>query len=695
MSQCGLKKTTLDLSQGVVVEMSTLVNDDAQTEQRRVGHPRGTWKTVLLFTWLLISVAPLAAGEQSPVKQSLAPKGELSGELSSKMAPPPEALIAERPRLRRPTNLDAAEQKGRTFRVSSLKPEYVWNRSGNLSPGQMLDVTVPLKRGPNGYDVTSEPAEAELVNLKELNKLQEQRFTLAALQRMLEAVVAKFHEQGIFGVYVGANADDISPEGLDLRAVDNQALRLAVRVPVLGELHTVAQGDRVSTEERVDHPLHERIRTESPVGVGGFIMKDQLENFVHYLNRHPGRQVHMTVAPSAEGKEGEAKVDYVVSEGRQWNLFAHVANTGTKATSEWRETFGFRHNQLTNNDDILILNYTTASFSKSHAIHGTYEIPFPWWPKLRVKGGVYFSSYRATDLGIFSMEFKGHNFEAMGEGIVNVYQQGPHFLDLFVGGRWQNINVKKLDDLGGSDEGREDFSLFYFGLRAERLTDNGNTTAEFRGEGNWNLIGSADRERLEKLGRMDVERSWFVGSLELTHSCYMDQWFGSEHRAHMIEFLIRGQHAFGDRLVPQHLFTLGGQNSVRGYPEAFCSGDSGIMGSVEYRFYFPRLLSPENGESKIMGRTFRWAPVHPGGRADWDLALSTYCDFGWTVNHSRKVSYEKNCTLVGVGVGAELIILTHLRVRGDLAWAMHEACASMREVEVGDMRGMISAAVIY
>ena len=70
-------------------------------------------------------------------------------------------------------------------------------------------------------------------------------------------------------------------------------------------------------------------------------------------------------------------LDYLITENRPWLVYGQVSNTGTRDTNRWRERFGFIHNQLTSNDDVLTLDYITAGFDQSHAVFASYEAPFP------------------------------------------------------------------------------------------------------------------------------------------------------------------------------------------------------------------------------------------------------------------------------------------------------------------------------
>ena len=91
---------------------------------------------------------------------------------------------------------------------------------------------------------------------------------------------------------------------------------------------------------------------------------------------------------------GEVNLDNLVSEVRPWYAYAQVSNTGTKQTDPWRERFGFVHNQLTGNDDVLSIDYLTAGFEQSHAIVGSYELPVFNIDRLRYNRADQYYGYR-------------------------------------------------------------------------------------------------------------------------------------------------------------------------------------------------------------------------------------------------------------------------------------------------------------
>jgi hemolysin activation/secretion protein len=137
--------------------------------------------------------------------------------------------------------------------------------------------------------------------------------------------------------------------------------------------------------------------------------------------------------------------------------------------------------------------------------------------------------------------------------------------------------------------------------------------------------------------------------------------------------------------------TLGGLYSVRGYKEAETSGDSIGVVSLEYRLHLPRLFTPNRTPYSILGvENFRVVPQHVYGQPDWDLILRPFFDVGrsW---RTRATSSRINQTMIGSGIGIELVLKQNLRARFDYGWALK----STLETDSGDGRARFVVRLQY
>ena len=178
------------------------------------------------------------------------------------------------------------------------------------------------------------------------------------------------------------------------------------------------------------------------------------------------------------------------------------------------------------------------------------------------------------------------------------------------------------------------------------------------------------------MGRANPDASFILAQPNLQGSFYLEPLIdsadfdaGHSTLANEIYASIRGQWAFGYRVIPEFEQTAGGFYTVRGYPEAAAAGDNVFVATAEYRFHLARALgvAPNPSKFSLFGDPFRLLPEQPYQRPDWDLVLRGFIDAG-EIFQSSIVPGEFNSTLVGAGVGAELQVYQNIDVRGD--WGM-------------------------
>lgn len=597
---------------------------------------------------------------------------------------------------------------GKTYPVSKFVLRY-GNKHPDLPPiEEVMAVEVELGKLADAYVAPRPGVEAVTVKLADVPGLPVHRFYESAIRTVNLAIVRFFNEQKIIGVFVTIDPEALDLEtGKDLRKKGDTALREVIWVGVVTKVRTIASGERVPDDERIDSPVHRRIKDRSPIQPGregkvgrtALIRKDLLDDYVFRLNRHPGRRVD--VALSSAGKTGDVCLDYLVSENKPWLAYAQLTNTGTKQTGKWRERFGVIHNQLTGNDDILTVDYSTTRFHTTHAVMGSYEAPVGRcdWLRWRVYGS--YSEYSASDVGLSSQEFSGRDVTASAELIATV-QYRQLFLDVMGGARWRRIHVS--DSLVGS-KAREDFLIPHVALRLTRKTDLATTAAMIRLETNCPSLAGTSGDGIRNLGRIDAAPRWWLIRWDLNQSFYLEPLLNREAwadgstpksstLAHEMMFAFRGQRSLGYRLIAQEEDVVGGFYSVRGYHESEVAGDSAMVATAEYRFHLPRALPIQRDTKKVMilGRPFRYAPPSVYGRPDWDLIFRTFFDVGRTTIRGQLAS-EHDQTLVGWGLGVELQLYQNVIVRTDWGQALRDVRGG--GTRAGDHRFHISITLIY
>ncbi len=621
-----------------------------------------------------------------------------------------EALEAE-------VRSEAGEQDGPAFAVGQFAIGYLEDHDDHPALGGVLPRKVKLLATPTGYVAPRPDAPGEVVSLRGLPQPVE-RYHASALAVISRALLRDVQKLGLMGVFVLPHPEDLEPhEERDLRDEGNFTLRFAVSTGRIEEVRTIAVGDRITGNWLVNHKAHGRIRDDSPLqpavlaeeGTSDLLRRDVLEDYLHQLNRHPGRHVEASLASSQEGT-GVA-LDYRVHEARPWTPYLQVADTGTRRTNPWQSRLGVIHRQLTGNDDILVLEYLNAGWNNLNGINGAYEAPWfrsrrprwmktsgfeppylawvdrdkiPWWGldnlRWRLSGGY---SRVEVDLGKLVenevTELITEDWNIGGEAIFQVWQHENLFVDVFAGGRLRQVD---LENESSANDGVVDISSGGFGARFERTNAYSNMRGRLAFE--FGSVKGSDRD-LTAQARTRVDDDWTLLQWNLGVSHYLEPLLDREAwedptteesstLAHEIALSFRGQQAFDDaRLLPQVSQVIGGLYSVRGFSQGTAVGDSTYVGSVEYRFHLPRALPVQRRPMQlpVIG-DFRASPQQVYGRPDWDFIIRTFVDMGYSDRNGGEDVLEFDQFLTSVGVGLEATFKGNLRARVDWARGVYE-----------------------
>ena len=586
---------------------------------------------------------------------------------------------------------------GPRYQVDRLVIKYVPDGLPGLpSTEQIQQVQSRLFLTDTGF-VAPQPDDAtHTFTLAQIDQLPSAWFYASAINQICLDIVAHVNRQGLAGIFVGPDPSQIKPKRLpqggfgfgdDLRPKNDRNLKLIIRIAVVQKIRTIGSGQRVpSDERRIDHPAHGRIRRLSPVAEDEVLNKKKLDDYLFRLKRHPGRRVDAAVSAGPQlADRGHTFLDLLIQEAKPWAAYVQASNTGTEETGDWRERFGYVHNQLTGNDDIFSVEYITDGFDDVHAVIGSYEAPIGSSDWLRWRAFGTWNEYTASDVGLADEQFKGDGWKAGGELIANILQHRDAFVDAVFGARWENVTTdENVQGVGTLVSGDEDFFLPYASLRFEQISDQASTLASLTLEGNVASIADTSASGVNQLGRSNVDDDWIVMQWGLSHSSYLEPllvpeaWGNPEapgsKLAHEVALVFKGQSALdSERLIAQFEQVVGGLYTVRGYDESAAVGDTVVIASLEYRYHVPRGLpmEPNPSETPLFGRPFRFSRQTPFGKPEWDLILRAFFDIGQTIN-SKRLAFEQDETLMGAGLGIEFLFKRNLNLRMDWAAALQE-----------------------
>ncbi|MEI9893473.1 MAG: hypothetical protein WDN28_06125 [Chthoniobacter sp.] len=259
---------------------------------------------------------------------------------------------------------------------------------------------------------------------------------------------------------------------------------------------------------------------------------------------------------------------------------------------------------------------------------------------LKFKAYGAYAKFSSEDIGYGLQNFEASTWIAGGQVTWTPVYIGAFPLDLNVGFEWMRVDV---DHRNTVRDGQTDFALPYAGISTERRTSKFSLFANAQVEFDWFGLAGTQEADLPTLGRSGADRHFTLATWDLNGSVFLEPllfgkawdeqqvWWKST-RAHELAFSFHGQVPLDKaRLAPELQMTVGGFDTVRGYPEALAAGDSVMVATAEYRFHVPREFFKLGGggghdarETQIRGRLF----FRPN-RAPFSIRDSTGVGFGF------------------------------------------------------------------
>jgi hemolysin activation/secretion protein len=608
------------------------------------------------------------------------------------------------------------------FVVSGVELVAVAPHPGRPAPADLLDLPITLGRVDAGLAAPAAGRPSVTVPLRAIGTLMESAPDAlpgdplygGALRAIVIAVRDALVAADLLGVSVAVDPGQITTDDLrDRRPLADRSLRILYTTGVVKEVRSLdtAAADRATGLNLARHAV---VRDASPLQPWtaedaaadrprrDLLRRDRLEDHLARLERLPGRRVDAAIA-AADGDQGGAALEYLVREREPLLWLVDVANTGTEQTDEWRTRFRLDAYRPTDRDDLFALEYITAGFDASHLLTAVYDTPLrpasdPLGPRLRLSAGA--SRYTASDVGFAGAGFEGESWNIDAELVWNIHQHGELFVDAFVGVRWDSISV---DNRVARIDGSTALLRPRIGLRMERDTLTGRTDGFFLVETNLGDLAGTRDDDLNRLGRLFTEPDFTVLRYGLSHSGWLEPLLDraawedltspeSSTLAHELRLGVRGQLAFGRRLLPQAQQVAGGLYSVRGHPESIVAGDDVVIASAEYRFHVPRSMPYRPAPDTLFGRPFRLVPTEPYGGADWDLVLKAFVDAA-RASVNDPLFFESGATLVGAGVGVEFAWKRTFRLQLDYGVALRDVRG--RGVDAGDDRLHVAVSLVF
>jgi hemolysin activation/secretion protein len=439
------------------------------------------------------------------------------------------------------------------------------------------------------------------------------------VEKARTAVEKAYHDKGLQTVAVAVPQQDAQRGFIVLKVTENRVGRLRVKGSRYFDLAN--------------------IKTSAPSLKEGSLpnFKDVTKDIVT-LNRWPDRRV--TPALRAGIAPGTIDVDLNVEDTLPLHGSAELNNRQSPSTTSLRESYSLRYDNLWQLGHSMTVTYQDAPLNRKDAmvISGSYmaRTPYDWLNVLLY--GLKSDSAVAT---VGGANVIGPGEVIGGRAVLTLPTRGELFHTLSLGIDYKHFaQTLKL----GSDA--FDSPVTYAPLVASygatwqgdgRLTQlNASVTTGLRG------IGSSREEFDAK--RFNASGSFIHLNADVSHT---------HDIAGGVQLFAKMQGQVADQpLVSSEQFSIGGQDTVRGYLESEVLGDYGVVGTVEVRSpnlatYFEQKLENPIGQSIKFNAFDEWR-------------FFAFADAGHARIHEPLLEQQSTFDLASYGIGTRVKTLKYL-----------------------------------
>lgn len=437
--------------------------------------------------------------------------------------------------------------------------------------------------------------------------------TLADLQRLAQELTRWLRGHGYLTSRVYIPPQDITEGTVTLQVLEGRigAIRM--------------EGARYSAPPMLAH----RMRTRS----GDLLRYTVLQEDLGRLGANPDRRVMAVLVPGTT--TGTTDVVVRLEERLPFHIGYFMHNAGTKLTGRVRQGLVVGHNNLTGHDDQLVLRTEFSNRSDFFGVMANYLMPIG-------AGGDTLGldvSHADIELG---RHFRQNRVigKATALGLTwahPLWQAAQWELEWVTGVNWNRVRSRET----GIERGKDDLRVLRVGpnlLEQDALGRSIVTTEVDIGFDR--LLGGS--HKLDSASSRAQTGGQFT-HVNLAAGRLQHLWRG-------LELLLRGTVQLTDRrLPPSEAIRLGGEDTVRGYPEGEILGDYGYVGTAEVRL--PVRLPVGKPESKFElvgfadgGAAFLRKPV--GGEEEHKRLIGVGCGFRWSLT-----SYTSALVDIGWPVG--------------------------------------------
>jgi len=391
---------------------------------------------------------------------------------------------------------------------------------------------------------------------------------------------------------------------------------------------------RMGLLETADHRFFnkKRIPFYWSVKPGEVLRYDEISRSLQHINKNPDRKAK--AALHAGEKPGTTDVLVNVDTRFPVHFIYSFDREGSTYTGIPRTGFGIRHNNLLGLDDTLLVGYTYGADFYGHYIFHT--LPITGYGTSVLYGFSHSVARPKKDFDVF--EIKSTADSASFFVYQDLYKKDEYAGEVHLGLDAKEKTVRLRNTTSDRDK-----------LRVLRLGGN----FIMRGRGNVTYIIPEFSRGLDFLGAKQKNGNPSRGA-ENSFSKYV---LGLRHRR-MLPFGLTANlnlkcQLADEKLTPQEELSLGGMNSVRGYPAGNYYADQGIQSNTE--ILIPAFFIPE-----ALKLPYAANPIKD------DITGVVFFDYAYGQRRDISGAEKKQVSMAGFGAGVRINLFNQGTLR--LEW---------------------------
>jgi len=384
-----------------------------------------------------------------------------------------------------------------------------------------------------------------------------------------------------------------------------------------------------------EHFKNQRLSYYWQLKPGEVIDYQKISRSLQHMSDNPDRSVKAVLHAGREPRTTDILLETETS------LPAHFSyamdREGSAPTGKLRQTYGVRHNNLAGFDDVFLGGYTFTAHSD--AFYFFHRVPVTPFGTSLMYGYSYSQASPKKEYRINEITSRAHN------GSLYVYQ------DLFNGDRhigevYGGLDVKNKTITINSMQtfSRDRLRIMRLGGNFVYRTSGSVTSVSPELSQGLNGLGACEKYDLASRG---AENRFTKFNLGIEHKTNLPLDFQANIKCN-------GQLSFSG-LTPQEQFSLGGINSVRGYPAGDYLADSACQINTE--LLIPAFFIPQ--EIKL--------PFDKKALRD-EVTPLLFFDYGYGKKHETIGTDKNHDRLAGMGAGLRLFLYEHLLLR--MEWGL-------------------------